>query len=112
MTAPDSFPLELIAEIEVGHSGAVAFGDTDHDGLNEVIISAGPGCGNYRILEEQGNNVYTVEYTGACLLPFATGDLDQDGKAEIIGQVGSNAACHGTAVLWRSRQLSAGVTSE
>ena len=66
----------------------MTFGDTDHDAKNEVIVYWRDEAWNfsYRILEEQGNNVYALEYLGADLVPYATGDLDQDGKEEIVGQ--------------------------
>jgi hypothetical protein len=84
-------PLDLIAQISPTNYNEVVFGDTDHDGHNEVIIYIEQNYNFfYRILEEQGDNVYTDEYTGVSLIPYATGDLDGDGKSDLVGQDGYN----------------------
>ena len=79
-TVADTFPLNLIAQIAPAGANLLTFGDTDHDGRNEVILSwldDNSYCCFYRIVEEQGNNVYSEEYrSGSDLFPFATGDLD------------------------------------
>jgi len=114
----DTFPLTQIAQIPPAGADQLAFGDTDHDGRNEVVLSwldVNSFCCFYRILEEQGNNVYSEEYrSDSDLFPQATGDLDGDGKAEIIGQhsywvqvfESPDAASYPTQLVWTSPALS------
>ena len=80
----DSFDLQVLTEIEGAPEATLAFGDTDHDGRNEIIKIAAP-C-SYRIFEEQGNGVYALQYSGPCLYPMATGDLDEDGLSDLVGE--------------------------
>ena len=110
----NSLDMRVVAEIEGEMGGNIVLGDTDRDGQNEIIIlPAGLSC-NYRIFEEQGDNVYSVEYTGGCLLPYAVGDLDGDGKSELIGQNGGfvqvyesvDAISYPTELVWSSEYLS------
>jgi hypothetical protein len=94
---------------------AMAFGDTDHDGRNEAVFYwQGPSFDwHYVILEEQGNNVYSQEYVGADLIPWAIGDLDQDGKSELIGEFSYyvqvyesvGATTYPTQLVWSSPAL-------
>jgi hypothetical protein len=66
------------------------------------------------VVEEQGGNVYTVEYTGEYLDPYAVGDLDADGRSEIIGQYGGEVRVyespdpwsHPSQLVWRSPWIS------
>ena len=113
-----TFPFNEIAQIAPAGANILTFGDTDHDGRNEVILSwldDNSYCCFYRILEEQGSNVYSEEYrSGYDLFPFSTGDLDRDGKAEIIGQhsywlqvfESIDAASYPTQLVWTSPALS------
>jgi VCBS repeat protein len=113
-----SYPIQPIAGLPNVNGHFMTFGDTDHDALNEVILwwkeFLNPGTElHYRILEEQGGNVYASEYIGPNLIPYATGDLDGDGKSEIVGQLGGqiqiyespNASSYPTALVWSSPQM-------
>jgi hypothetical protein len=113
--APADFPLNRVAETYPCLYQQATFGDTDHDGRNEVIVYVNDNNHfHYRILEEQGNNVYSDEYSGAALLPYAVSDLDRDGKSEIIGQQGfyiyvyesADAATYPTNLVWTSPSIS------
>jgi hypothetical protein len=115
VSAPlQSLGLRVIAEIEGAKSDAVALGDTDHDGRNEVFLLAVSLLCNYRIFEHQGNNRYSLEYTGGCLEPYATGDLDGDGKIELIAQSSGylqvyetpDRDSYPTSLVWSSPYLS------
>ena len=95
---------------------SIAFGDTDHDGRFEAVFYWRDQNWewHYVILEEQGSNIYTEEYIGAQLAPYAIGDLDQDGKAEIVGQFSYfiqvyesvDATSYPTQLVWSSPALS------
>jgi len=113
-TAPsDTFPLDLLFTFEPGYSEEFAFGDTDHDGANELIFT---GLANtFRIWEHQGGNFYVLQSSGASdFATYATDDLDQDGRSEIIGQVSGyvqvleslDAASHPSELVWSSPYLS------
>jgi len=69
--------------------------DTDHDGLEEIIIYTlsyerpygRRGC--WEIWEYRAENIYEKEYIGPdtteLFLPYAVGDIDKDGLADVIG---------------------------
>ncbi len=111
------FPLQVKALLPLASGNWVGFGDTDHDGRREVVFSGrNPqgSCCYYQIFEHQGNNVYTQQYLGAQLYVRGVDDLDQDGKAEIIGQIGnqvqvyeaSDAASSPSILIWSSLPFS------
>jgi FG-GAP repeat protein len=82
----------------------VACGDLDGDGKSEIITSPGPGPGQSAHVRAFSYNPRTqqVEDTGVSFLAYppgidlganiATGDLDGDGKAEIITGPGPGSA--------------------
>ena len=105
-----------VASIDHALFGSMAFGDSDHDGRHEMALYVNDaGVLRYRFLEEQGGNVYASVQEGPPLLPYVVGDLDQDGKSELIGQYGSilyvyesvNPHKHPTHLVWTSPPLSA-----
>ena len=108
--------LQVVAEIHQAAWQTAVFGDTDHDGKNEVILCwpDSGGVSRYWILEEQEDNEYSIELVGGRLIPFAAGDLDRDGKSELIGQVGSqicvyealDPASYPTELVWTSPAIS------
>lgn len=109
----DTFPLALLANLAFSHAGGMAFGDTDHDGANELAFTG--GSNSYRIWEHRGDNVYSLEASGTSdLLTYAIGDLDQDGRSEIIGQTSGyvqvfesvDASSHPSQLVWSSPYLS------
>ncbi len=114
LSSPDT--LVQIALLYPTGWNTIAFGDTDHDERNEAVFYwRDPNWEwHYVILEEQGSNVYSQEYVGPQLIPWAIGDLDQDGKAEIIGQVGyyvhvyesADATSYPSQLVWSSPALS------
>ena len=109
----DSFPLNHLANVEASYGGEIAFGDTDHDGANEVVLT---GLANtYRIWEHQGSNAYTLQDSGTSVLSvYAIGDVDQDGRSEIIGQTSGYVQViesiepylHPSQLVWSSPYLS------
>lgn len=108
-------PLHIVAELPPVLYGQIAFGDTDHDGWNEIVFYVNDDLVfKYWIMEEQGNNTYTLEYEGPPLVPYATGDLDGDGKSEIIGQrsyqiqvyESADASSYPTQLVWSSPPMS------
>lgn len=108
-------PLHIVAELPPVLYNQIAFGDTDHDGRNEIVFYVNDDLVfKYWIMEEQGSNTYTLEYEGPPLVPYATGDLDGDGKSEIIGQRGYqiqvyesvDASSYPTQLVWSSPPMS------
>jgi len=76
----------------------IATGDINGDGVDEIIT--GPGRGNkpeVKIFDYQGNLInkflaYTENFTGG--VKVASGDIDQDGKDDIITGAGAGGGPH------------------
>jgi hypothetical protein len=113
-----AFP-ESLHLVETAHLGAAAyavmcFGDTDHDGRGEVacydLIS---GTWRLHVFESQGGAVYSGEYIGDDVIPYALCDLDRDGKGEVLAQRGSqlrvyeatDASSYPSQLVWTSKNL-------
>jgi hypothetical protein len=106
----DTFPLTLIGSVEFSESGTIAFGDTDHDGANEIALT-GLAHTN-RIWEHQGDNNYSfASSVGSNFSTYAVGDVDQDGRSEIVGQMSGYLQRLGTPIAmvrWKSSTPSTG----
>jgi len=115
-TSQDSIQLVEVGQLPGALDFELAFGDTDHDGRGEVVrFNKDPsGLFHYYLHEHQGSNGYSLELTGDFLVPYAIGDLDRDGKAELIGQHGQwirvyeslDASSYPTNLVWSSPSLS------
>lgn len=76
----------------------VASGDVDGDGIDEIITAAGPGGGPHvRILRLNGSEIssfyaYAPAFGGG--VSVAAGDVDGDGKDEIITGPGAGGGPH------------------
>jgi len=83
--------LQVVGEFEHTDTSQVIFGDTDHDGMNEIFLRATTpeGVGVLRILEQQDTGQFAVSFEGANLIPLAVGDADQDGKSDLVAQIGT-----------------------
>jgi hypothetical protein len=101
------------------HSLAVSarFADSDHDGVNEIVLAAGtPETGSIcRILEHMAYGQYVPVFDGPNMLLLATGDADQDGRSEFVGlgalgrlQVyeAADESSHPSILVWQSAPLS------
>jgi len=101
-----AFPLTVVAEIDTTFIGSrVGFADTDHDGMQEII-------GVYRssatliwqtvFVERQLGGPYTASFPlGTTQFPVhASGDLDGDGKVEIVGQSAGGVAVYESENPW------------
>jgi VCBS repeat protein len=105
--------MQLLTQLYSTVNLTLAFGDTDHDGFNEVIMAVTFGDFTYRILEEQGNNAYVEEFVGPYVNPYASGDFDGDGNSEVLGQYGDrlfvyespSPSTHPSLISWQSPPL-------
>ena len=109
-----TFSLTQVSELPLALFESLAFGDTDHDAQGEAVLyNGGSGDFHFRVLEEQGNDVYTEEYAGPSLIPYAVSDLDGDGLSEVIGQDGNwvyvyeseSVSSYPNLIAWRSPVL-------
>jgi hypothetical protein len=112
---PESLHLEATAQLAVNRSQYMVFGDTDHDGKDEAIFSRYiTGNFYFQVFEAQGGVVYSDEYLGGYLIPYDTGDVDRDDRADIVGQRASqmlvyeslNPASYPSQLVWASGNLS------
>ncbi|MFZ2803639.1 MAG: putative glycoside hydrolase [Patescibacteria group bacterium] len=74
----------------------IAIGDIDHDGLNEIVTGAGPGGGPHiRIWKTDGTpwggSFFAFDQSEHGGVSVAMGDVDGDGKDEIIVGSGQGA---------------------
>jgi len=107
--------LEQVGTMYPTNFDQMVFGDTDHDQKNEAILYVQDAAFtfHYRVLEHQGGNVYSDEYSGDELIPYAVGDLDGDGKSDLVGQEGakirvyesSTPSTYPTQLVWQSLDL-------
>lgn len=85
---------EFLAYAENFRGGVrVAAGDIDGDGRDEIVTGAGPGGGAHvRVFDQKGNVIYPKLFpfgpTPRTGVDVATGDIDGDGKDEIIVGMG------------------------
>jgi len=100
--------------------GRVCFADSDHDGLNEIVLATlspvqEPIC---RILEYTSNGVYLPVFDGPTTVVLTTGDADQDGRSDLVGIGGGgrlqvyeapDGSSHPWNLVWQSPPLSTGV---
>jgi len=108
--------LQVIGEFEPAPGLSVVFGDTDRDGMNEIIVPTVNESQDdvTRILElvPGGGIVLVSEVPGVFAL--ASGDLDQDGKSDLVGQLGANIRVyeslgqqeHPSKLVWESPPIS------
>lgn len=92
--APPFAVVSVLDSVLLNTSG-VTYGDTDRDGLEE-LIAAKYSWTTYRwelwVFEEHGNNTYARTHLTAIgdqFTPYLTGDLDGDGRMEIAGEYGN-----------------------
>ena len=102
-------PLTAIGTLPQSGYDAVVFADTDHDGQTECFVDSPSGT---LILEwEAGQFVQRGFIPG--IYAFAAGDLDQDGKADLVCQFGRfvsvyeavNSSSFPSVLVWQSPPL-------
>jgi hypothetical protein len=83
--------LRFLGYLPPASAGQAAFGDSDQDGADEMIIQVNdPMIGfTVRNLEYQSGDVYqeTILWSDT-FDPYEICDLDRDGKREVLGQYG------------------------
>jgi len=114
-------PLQIVGKLSYSAFGNLAFGDTDRDCSNEVILSAlATYCNTYRVYERTDAGSYILEYEspdggdGCNVDIFAVGDLDSDGKMEFVGQwsyylrvyESLDGQSHPGSLVWQSQPIS------
>ena len=108
--------LQVVGDFEYAPTLQMVFGDTDHDGQSEIILSGSTPAleGVLRILEYQPGGGFAVALEGPNLIPLRAGDIDQDGRSDLIVQVGSqifvyestDAQSHPATQVWQSPPIS------
>lgn len=91
----------------------VAAGDLDGDGIDEIIAASGPGMQSLvRIFDSDGNPkngngnlAYNREFIGG--VRIAAGDLNNDGKSEIITAPDSGGGPH--VIVWNEKMENLGL---
>ncbi|KKW37064.1 MAG: hypothetical protein UY81_C0005G0004 [Candidatus Giovannonibacteria bacterium GW2011_GWA2_53_7] len=78
--------------------GTITGGDANGDGIDEIIVAAGPGHANeIRVFTKRGLQLGTIRPYPAGLqggVMMATGNLDSDGRDELVTIPASNAPAH------------------
>ncbi len=109
-SGPDSF--QVIAQTLAFYYIPPLFGDANHDGSPEA--SGGVSTSDtftYRILEyDKNNGTFNQSFSGPEMTPYAVGDIDHDGKADVIGQYGGvlrmyeslSPGEYPTSLVWQS----------
>ncbi|MEZ4650233.1 MAG: VCBS repeat-containing protein [Candidatus Eisenbacteria bacterium] len=110
----DDLNLEQIAVLPYPLFSAVVCGDTDHDGRQEVALYRQLGSDYLcQFYERADDGTYSLAATGGPAIPYAIGDLDGDGKMEVMGQNGhyievyesADEGSHPTNLVWQSPYL-------
>jgi len=105
----------VIATFE--HCSGARFADSDHDGLNEIILVALSLKTGYfsRVLECASPGLYVAVFDGPATFLLATGDADQDGRSDFVGLGGggqlqvyeaADEFSHPSILVWQSPPLS------
>lgn len=109
--------LQVIGQFEEVPSNLAVFGDSDHDGTNEIIITkVSPSFSSFvRILEFEGNGHFEPVFDGPGITALAIGDADQDGKTDLVGLgaesnlmvfEGFDEKSHPSILVWQSSAIS------
>jgi len=109
--------LQVIGTFEHSLSVRARFADSDHDGVNEIVLAAGtPETGSIcRVLEHVAYGQYVHVFDGPNMTLLATGDADQDGRSEFVGLASGgrlrvyeapDTFSHPSLTVWESAPLS------
>lgn len=104
--------LQIVGQFQSVIRNYAVFGDTDHDGANEILFST---ANTLRVLEYAHYAQFVLAYDGPFVSPLATGDIDQDGKSDVV-DLGANsqlrvfesvdASSHPSVLTWQSPPIS------
>ena len=108
--------LATLGTIYPASYGLAAFGDTDHDGHEEIFMTVDfIDSTSLVTLEVEDEATYTdVASLQTFFVPYAVGDLDGDGRSEVVGQTSfsidifeaSDPTTHPAIPSWSSPPLS------
>ena len=86
------------ARVDGARPGSVAIGDLGDDGVQEFLAGAAPGSAPMlQAIRQDGSNIFTFAAFDAGMrkgVNVAIGDLDGDGRGEIVAGSGPGAAGH------------------
>lgn len=91
--------LQVVGEFEQVQAGHVVFGDSDHDGQIDILYHAVDVHANSltRIIERNPDGQFLLAAEVPGLEPLAIGDIDQDGRTDLVGKAGSFIRVHESA---------------
>ena len=78
--------LQIVGQFESTPNNTAIFGDTDHDGASEIILTTvlPPSFeSRVRILEHVSQGQFIPVFAGPLAIALAAGDVDQDGRTDL-----------------------------
>jgi sugar lactone lactonase YvrE len=103
-TSGATVAFDLVATLDTNNGAAIAVGDIDGDGIAELIAGAGDGSNNpARVRVFRADRSLLVEFAPFGSLnsvQVAAGDLDGDGKAEVIVTPAAGSEHAGTVAAY------------
>lgn len=109
--------LQQVGTFGFSSSGFLVFGDANHDGRNELILRSLTPENNdlTQVFETQTLGQYDLVAEFPGVMPLALGDIDQDGRADLVAGRGQGVAVYESPseteyplnLVWQSPPISA-----